>query len=83
MMTPHRMGCEVDSFQISVFSKMKKERMKQVLKAAAEMPPAKGRAIVAAMAETREGEDASGELVEALALAMELAALKELERRLG
>jgi hypothetical protein len=78
-----RMGCEVAGFQFLVFRKMKKDRMKKVLKAAAGMPPAKGRAIVAAMAETREGEDASGKLVEALALAMELAALKELERRLG
>jgi len=62
---------------------MKKDRMKKVLEAAAEMPPAKGRAIMAAMAETSAGEAARGELVQALALAMELAALEELERRLG
>jgi hypothetical protein len=75
MMTPRRMGCEVASLQFQVSSKMKKDRMKKVLEAAAEMPATTGRAIVAAMAETSVGEEARGELVEALALAM--------ERRLG
>ena len=64
---------------------MNRARVKQVLEAAAKVPPAKGRALLRGLAakDARAESNPTANLMEALALAMELAALDALERRIS
>lgn len=65
---------------------MKSNRTKQILEAAAKLPPAKGRALVAAILAKEEpvksAEDFLAEAADTMAAAMEMAALMRLEEML-